>query len=127
MNGVFTQFGALLSIPQVLMPDPQIAVAARQIYEHLNLEFATIWPEYDLDARIRALLIYAKELTETPSLVGDPDIDALPQAGWDQKGIYGATALISFFNFSGRMEAASGLPMDKIPPEVSFPEATSDS
>lgn len=127
MNGVFTQSGVLLGIPQVLMPDPQIAVAARQIYEHLNLEFATTWPEYELDARTRALLSYAKKLTETPRLVGDADIDALRQAGWDEKGIYEATALISFCNFSGRMEAASGLPMDQIPTGVSFPEATSDS
>lgn len=101
-------------------------MAARQIYEHLNLEFATTWPEYDLDARIHALLIYAKKLTKTPSLVGDADIDVLRQAGWDENRIYEATALTSFFNFSGRMEAASGLPMDKIPAEASFPEATPD-
>jgi hypothetical protein len=33
------------------------------------------------------------------------------------------TALISFFNFSGRMEAASGLPQDEIPEEARFSEA----
>lgn len=42
----------------------------------------------------------------------DVDLDALRAAGWDERGVYQATALISFFNFSGRMEAASGLPMD---------------
>lgn len=94
--------------------------------EHLSPEFATSWPDHDLDPKTRALLSYAKKLTETPSLVGDADIDALREAGWDERGIYEATALISFFNFSGRMEAASGLPMDEIPPEASFPEGTSD-
>ena len=41
-----------------------------------------------------------------------------------EQAIYEATALISMFNFTGRMEAASGLPMDQIPEGVQFPEAT---
>ncbi len=48
----------------------------------------------------------------------DSDIEDLRAAGWNEKGIYEATALISLFNFSGRMEAASGLPMDEIPLET---------
>ncbi len=91
--------------------------------EHLGPEFATTWPEYDLDPKTRALLGYAKKLTETPSLVDDADIEALRSAGWDEQGIYEATALISWFNFSGRQEAAAGLGMDRIPPEANFPEA----
>jgi len=80
--------------------------------EHLDHEFATTWPTYELDAKTRALLAYAKKLTETPDVVDDADFDALRAAGWDERGIYQASALISFLNFSGRMEAASGLPMD---------------
>jgi alkylhydroperoxidase family enzyme len=80
--------------------------------EHLDHQFATTWPTYDLDSKTRALLGYAKKLTETPGAVDDADFDALREAGWNEKGIYQATALISFFNFSGRLEAASGLPMD---------------
>ncbi len=57
-------------------------------------------------------------------MVEDPDIEELRAAGWDERAIYEATALISFFNYSGRMEAASGLPMDRIPEEAKFPEAT---
>ena len=94
--------------------------------EHLGAEFATSWPTYNLDPKTRTLLGYAKKLTETPSLVDESDFDALRSAGWDEKGIYEATALVSFFNFSGRMEAASGLPMDKIPAGASFPEAIGD-
>lgn len=81
----------------------------------MNMEFATSWPTYDLDLRTRALLGYAKLLTETPLLVDDAAIQALRAAGWDERGIYEATALIAFFNFSGRLEAAAGLPPDQIP------------
>jgi alkylhydroperoxidase family enzyme len=80
--------------------------------EHLDHEFATTWPTYELDTKTRALLGYAKKLTETPGGIDDADFDALREGGWSERGIYQATALISFFNFSGRLEAASGLPMD---------------
>ena len=92
--------------------------------EHLSAEFATTWPQYDLDEKTRALLTYAKKLTQEPSMVEDSEIEDLRAAGWDERGIYEATALISFFNFSGRLEAASGLPMDRIPEKATFPEAT---
>ena len=80
--------------------------------EHLDHEFATTRPLYELDTKTRALLGYTQKLTETPSAVEDADFEALREAGWDEHGIYQATTLISFFNFSGRLEAASGLPMD---------------
>ena len=83
--------------------------------QHLSPEFATSWPTYDLDPKTQALLGYAKKLTEAPMLVDDADIAALRSVGWDERGIYEATALVSLFNFSGRMEAASGLPPDEIP------------
>ncbi len=92
--------------------------------EHLGPEFATTWAQYDLDGKTRALLSYAKKLTQEPNMVEDSDVEDLRAAGWDERGIYEATALVSFFNFSGRMEAASGLPMDQIPEGARFPEAT---
>ena len=88
--------------------------------EHLGPEFATTWPTYELDHKTRALLSYAKKLTEEPSMVEDADVEALRRAGWDEQGIYEATALISIFNHSGRKEAASGLPMDEIPLERGY-------
>jgi uncharacterized peroxidase-related enzyme len=94
--------------------------------EHLSAEFATAWPEYDLDDRTRALLGYAKKLTEAPGAVDDADIQDLKNSGWDEDGIYEATTLISFFNFSGRMEAASGLPRDTVPAEARPPETVPD-
>ena len=92
--------------------------------EHLTAEFATTWPQYDLDRKTRALLSYAKKLTQEPSMMEDSDVEALREAGWGEQGIYEATALIALFNYSGRLEATSGLPMDRIPEGARFPEAT---
>ncbi len=88
--------------------------------EHLGMGFATTWPTYDLDAKTGALLGYARLLTESPMRVDDAAIETLRSAGWEERGIYAATALIAFFNFTGRMEAASGLPPDQIPPGAPF-------
>lgn len=44
-------------------------------------------------------------------------------SGWSDPEIWEVAALTSFFNFSGRMEAASGLPADQIPEGAKFAEA----
>lgn len=75
-----------------------------------------------MDAKTRALLSYASKLTETPSMVDSEDTEKLRSAGWDDKAIWEITALASFFNFSGRLEAASGLPPDQIPEGARFAE-----
>jgi alkylhydroperoxidase family enzyme len=90
--------------------------------EHLTLEFATTWRTFDLDAKTRALLEYAEELTKSPGTIDDAAIDSLRASGWGEQGIYEATALISLFNFTGRMEAASGLPLDEVPAGARPPE-----
>src|SRR5215204_5668787 len=54
--------------------------------EHLSAEFATIWPQYDLDEKTRALLAYANKLTQEPSMMEDSDIEDLRAAGWDERG-----------------------------------------
>jgi len=71
------------------------------------------------------LLRYASKLTETPSQVNEDDIAKLKGAGWNDPAIWEITALISFFNFSGRLEAVSGLPPDQIPDGARFAEAGS--
>jgi uncharacterized peroxidase-related enzyme len=91
--------------------------------EHLNHEFATTWPTYELDPATRALLGFASKLTETPNLVGEEDTARLANAGWTEAAIWEITALVSFFNFSGRLEAASGLPQDQIPEQARLAEA----
>jgi alkylhydroperoxidase family enzyme len=69
------------------------------------------------------LLSYAVKLTENPAFVDEEDTGKLAAAGWSEKAIWEITALVSFFNFSGRMEAASGLPQDQIPEEAKMAEA----
>ena len=91
--------------------------------EHLGLEFATTWRTYQLDGKTRALLEYAEKLTKAPSEIEDTEVNAVHAAGWNEEAIYEATALTSFFNFSGRMEAASGLPPDEVPAGATPPEA----
>ena len=65
-------------------------------------------------------------MTDTPALLEARDFAALREAGWDERGIYEATALISFFNFTGRMEAASGLPQDEIPGHARLAEGIAE-
>lgn len=91
--------------------------------DHLRSEFATAWRAYELDQPTRALLGYAEKLTRTPSEIEDADLDALRGAGWSEDAVYEATALISFFNFTGRLEAASGLPPDEVPAGATPPES----
>jgi alkylhydroperoxidase family enzyme len=55
--------------------------------------------------------------------VGEDDVASLRESGWNEREIWEITALTSFFNFSGRMEAASGLPPDEIPDGAAFAEA----
>jgi alkylhydroperoxidase family enzyme len=76
-----------------------------------------------LDSKTRALLSYTSKLTETPSLVDKDDMELLRNVSWDEQAIWEITALVSFFNFSGRLEAASGLPADQIPEGATFAEA----
>jgi alkylhydroperoxidase family enzyme len=94
--------------------------------QQLGFEFATEWPLYDLDEKTRVLLAYATKLTDTPAMIEDADIQTLRAAGWDERGIWQATALVSFFNFSGRLEAAAGLPPDEVPATARPKEATLD-
>ena len=53
----------------------------------------------------------------------EDDIDLLRECGWNEQAIWEITALTSFFNFSGRLEAASGLPPDEIPEGARIAEA----
>lgn len=94
--------------------------------DELGPEFVERWPDYQVDDRTRVLLRYSRRLTESPNRVGEEDIESLREAGWDDRAIYEATALIGVFNFIGRLEAASGLPMDEIPARAFMPEAVDD-
>ncbi|MGD2069427.1 MAG: hypothetical protein PVI57_12190 [Gemmatimonadota bacterium] len=55
-------------------------------------------------------------------MVTSVDTEQLEQAGWTAREVWDITALASFFNFTGRLEAASGLPPDEIPQAARFAE-----
>jgi alkylhydroperoxidase family enzyme len=88
------------------------------------VDFTTTWRTFDLDAKTHALLAYAEKLTEVPGMIEDEDVDALRAAGWSDDAIYDATLLIALLNFTGRIEAASGLPLDHVPDASRLPEAS---
>jgi len=69
------------------------------------------------------MLRYASKLTETPAFVDEEDVETLREAGWSEQAVWEISALASFFNFTGRLEAASGLPPDEIPEGARFSEA----
>jgi len=73
------------------------------------------------------LLDYATTLTEYPGSLDDEAFEKLREAGWDDDAIYEATVLISVFNFSGRMEAAAGLPLDEVPADAKIDEGKPDN
>jgi len=60
-------------------------------------------------------------------MIDAQDMEALRAAGRDADGIYEATLLVGLFNFSGRMEAAAGLPIDQLPTSARPPEAAPDA
>ena len=76
-----------------------------------------------MDDATRAMLTYAVKLTETPGMVGREDVALLANAGWTESAIWEIAALTSFFNYSGRLEAASGLPQDQVPDGATLAEA----
>jgi uncharacterized peroxidase-related enzyme len=94
--------------------------------DDLGPEFVERWPDYPMDAPTLALLHYARKLTGWPDRITDHDIESLREVGWDDRAIYEATALVAMFNFTGRIEAASGMPMDEIPAEADLPIARPD-
>lgn len=69
------------------------------------------------------MLRYASRLTEAPNMVTSEDTERLESAGFSPGEVWEITALASFFNFTGRLEAASGLPPDEIPEAARFAEA----
>ena len=63
----------------------------------------------ELEPRQRAMLDYAWKLTKTPHDIGEPDRQALRDAGFTDADIFDITDTAGFFNYTNRM--AHGLDM----------------
>ncbi len=67
----------------------------------------------DLPAREVALLVYADALTLTPAAVTRAHIDALRDAGCDNRAIHDACAIISYFAFVNRIADGLGVQVER--------------
>lgn len=94
--------------------------------ERLGPEFAHTWSTYQLGNKTRALLGYARKLTLQPGMVEESDIETLRQAGLDEQAIWEATALVGYYNMTGRIELAAGVAPDQLPGWANFPEGIDD-
>ena len=66
-----------------------------------------------LRARERALLDYADVLTLSPQAVSRAHIDALRAAGYDDRAIHDACAIIGYFAFVNRIADGLGVELER--------------
>jgi uncharacterized peroxidase-related enzyme len=65
-----------------------------------------------LTVRERALLRYADRLTLDPAAIGAEDIAALRDAGFDDRGVHDACAIVSYFAFVNRIADGLGVELE---------------
>jgi alkylhydroperoxidase family enzyme len=65
-----------------------------------------------LEANEQALLAYADLLTLTPQLVARADIDRLRRAGYGDRAIHDACAIIGYFAFVNRIADGLGVALE---------------
>jgi len=66
-----------------------------------------------LGARSRALVTYAVRLTRTPHAIDAHDVEALREAGLDDRGIHDLASVTAYFNFVNRMASGLGVPLEE--------------
>lgn len=65
-----------------------------------------------LDSRWRTLADFALQLTREPGKVNDGTVQALREAGLDDRAIHDATACAAYYNFVNRMVETLGVPLE---------------
>lgn len=63
----------------------------------------------DLTPRERAMLDFAVKLTEASATVGEPDRQALRDAGFCDRDIFDIASVAGFFNMTNRVASATGM------------------
>lgn len=66
----------------------------------------------EIDAKTKALLIYARKLNTLPSKVVQADIDALHAAGWSDQAICETAQINGLFNMMNRIIEGTGIDFD---------------
>ena len=77
------------------------------------------WQSASLEAADRALCAYAEKLTRTPAAMGEADVDALREHGFDDVAIHDAIQVVSYFNYINRV--ADAVHVDLEPEMTPYP------
>ena len=67
------------------------------------------WRVAPLDARQRAMLEFAEQMTVASAKIGETDRDALRQVGFSDRDIWDIAATAGFFNMSNRLASATDM------------------
>lgn len=59
------------------------------------------------------MLEYAAKLTKSPAAVTREDVEALREAGFDDRGILDVAQVVSYFNFVNRMAEGLGVELEE--------------
>jgi len=65
-----------------------------------------------LDATDRAMLAFAVRLNARPADIREADVDALRDAGFDDRAVLDIVLLVAMFNFMNRLASGLGLAAD---------------
>jgi uncharacterized peroxidase-related enzyme len=64
-----------------------------------------------LESREKVMLHFVARITKELPAIGDADVQAVREAGWDDEAIYFAITTCALFNFYNRWITATGVPM----------------
>ncbi|HKS96671.1 MAG TPA: peroxidase-related enzyme [Terriglobia bacterium] len=78
----------------------------------LGRTLAVNYPQAAVEEREQALYRFADQLTTRPGDVGQVDVDAVKQAGWDDAAVVEAVLAVAYFNFINRVSLGLGLMAD---------------
>lgn len=65
-----------------------------------------------LDPRLRALCVYALALTREPAGIEESDLEALREAGLDDRALVDANQVVSYFNYVNRIADGLGVELE---------------
>ena len=67
------------------------------------------WRKADLSDAQRAMLEYSEKLTLTPAMMEEKDVQALRDAGWNDRDVLDIASACAYFNFRVRIVDGLGL------------------
>ena len=75
----------------------------------ISEQVAANWRKADITPRQKAMLGFAMKVSEAAHLVGEPDRQALREAGFEEEEIWDIAAITAFFSMSNRLANATDL------------------